>query len=277
MSNPNFRSECDGNVLIFENYLSEGECEIFKDFFINFPYEKLQEHEFKFWMQRLINSATPQQPGMENCLDPINPFLERLRLKNIDSLNEYVGVDEWVSSPPNLIKMWPGSNPDPEYTVEMFVHKDNQDHMEKPIFWGLVYYPNDDYEGGEIFYPDYDFLYKPKANSIALHSGETFHGVKKVTKGDRFCVATLATKQNVWTETPLPTPYGTAGNEDVGWHYPRGYWGKRMKTDPLYPEDIKRERPDGTTAPYNDDPEETMRKRSENQSPKHNGRYTPSM
>lgn len=53
---------------------------------------------------------------------------------------------------------------------------------------GANFYLNDDYEGGEIYYPNIGFSYKPVPNSLLIHRGiESFrHGVKEVTSGWRF-------------------------------------------------------------------------------------------
>jgi hypothetical protein len=134
--------------------------------------------------------------------------------------------------------------------LEMFIHIDNQSHMEYPIFWGSVTYINDDYEGGEIYYPDYGYWYKPKAGSTVFHSGNTKHGVKKVTAGDRFCAASLIQIKDFYNQNPMPT---RTDNLTSVWYYPPGYWGKRMPNDPIQG-DIKVPRSDGTTANYVENP-----------------------
>ena len=48
------------------------------------------------------------------------------------------------------------------------------------IRYGIVIYYNDDYEGGEIEYPELAITYKPKARSLILHGGNILHGPKKV-------------------------------------------------------------------------------------------------
>jgi 2OG-Fe(II) oxygenase superfamily len=55
----------------------------------------------------------------------------------------------------------------------------------------FVVYFNDDYEGGEICYPEYGIEYKPNAGDIVLHNPPIVHAVKKVKSGLRF------THQNV--------------------------------------------------------------------------------
>jgi hypothetical protein len=90
----------------------------------------------------------------------------------------------------------------PLYSVEGFlslwptgafadVHKDNHYGFEYLSHTALVYI-NDDYEGGEIYFPNFDFEYKPKRGDAILfpcNRDEFMHGVKEVTKGNRYTIA----------------------------------------------------------------------------------------
>ena len=249
-----FKSECNGNVLIFEDFLTIEEIELLNTFMKDFDYDNLMEHEFKYWGKRLINQYQMNlNPGYENVMDGIMPTLNDIILRTIDTLNEHDHPAEWAPSPHNLIKMFSNSSGVPfggDDYLEMFVHVDNQAHMESPIMWGCVVYLNDNYEGGEIYYPDYNYSYKPKPGSMVLHEGNTRHGVKKVLSGDRFCMASLVTINGNWNQNPLPA---RTDNPESPYHYPAGYNGKRMSDDPIQG-DICVPRIDGTTAPYNSFP-----------------------
>jgi hypothetical protein len=246
---------CEGKVLIFEDFLSPHEISTLDDFMRNFDYDNLKEHEFKYWGKRLINDFQMKiNPGYEHAMDDILPMLDDILRRVKDVLNEHEYVADWDPSPHNLIKMFPESsgvafNRDDE--LEMFIHIDNQGHMESPIMWGAVMYINDDYEGGEIYYPDYEYWYKPKAGSMAMHEGNTRHGVKKVTKGDRYCGASLVTIKGNYNQNPLPTRTDDPTNP---YFYPPGYWGKRLADDPIQG-DVKVPRSDGSFAAYNETPE----------------------
>jgi len=246
---------CDGNVLIFEDFLTPEEVSLLDSFMRNFNYDGLQEHEFKYWGKRLINSHQMKiNPGYENIMDDVLPTLTRIQQRVKDALNEHDHEADWAPSEHNLIKMFDGAS-DSFYNgkteLEMFVHIDNQGHMESPIMWGSVIYLNDDYEGGEIYYRDYDYWYKTKAGSMAMHEGNTRHGVKKVISGERFCAASLVTIRGNWNENPLPT---RTDNPDNPYHYPAGYWGNRYRLDPIQGE-VKNLRSDGSVAAFNPDPE----------------------
>lgn len=59
---------------------------------------------------------------------------------------------------------------------------------------GVLFYINDDYEGGEVVYTNKGIEFKPKANTILVHGGseEYTHGVRKVTSGERYTLSTFA-------------------------------------------------------------------------------------
>jgi len=81
---------------------------------------------------------------------------------------------------------------------DMSAHSDNSwpdgnktDHPTSFRTWSAIYYLNDNYEGGEIYFPRLDWAYRPEANTLLVFpSNDNFlHGVTEVTKGERFTVA----------------------------------------------------------------------------------------
>jgi predicted 2-oxoglutarate/Fe(II)-dependent dioxygenase YbiX len=51
-----------------------------------------------------------------------------------------------------------------------------------------VFYWNDDFEGGELYYPQHDMVVKPEPGLAVIHPGDInyLHGVKIVTSGERY-------------------------------------------------------------------------------------------
>lgn len=66
------------------------------------------------------------------------------------------------------------------------------DHIDDGLFMtrkiSIVYYFNDDYEGGEITFPRFNLTIKPKANQLLLFPSNYIynHNVNEVTKGTRY-------------------------------------------------------------------------------------------
>ena len=62
---------------------------------------------------------------------------------------------------------------------------------------GMVLYLNDDYKGGEIYYPNLEIAIKPEAGSLVMHPGteEYFHGVATVVSGIRYVGSAFSKKR----------------------------------------------------------------------------------
>jgi len=84
------------------------------------------------------------------------------------------------------------------------LHADGEDTEGHPneafiVDYGAVIYLNDDYEGGEIYFPDHGIELKPKAGTLVFFPSSTMyiHGVKEITRGSRY------TTPSFW----IPTKY----------------------------------------------------------------------
>ena len=77
------------------------------------------------------------------------------------------------------------------------VHFDNLQNAILEL--GIVIYLNDDFDGGEIYYPSLNIEYKPKAGSMIVHPANKLysHGVKEVFGNTRYCLAFFAIKINI--------------------------------------------------------------------------------
>ena len=72
--------------------------------------------------------------------------------------------------------------------LDMVVNEDFEGEKEEIFLNPLAFiiYLNDDYEGGEISYPEYKIDYKPVAGDLVVHFVEVPHGVKIVKSGIRY-------------------------------------------------------------------------------------------
>ena len=62
----------------------------------------------------------------------------------------------------------------------------NRPHPTPWRFIASVLYLNDEYEGGEIYFPDQKRVIKPVAGQLIAFPGAWWHGVNAVTKGQRY-------------------------------------------------------------------------------------------
>jgi hypothetical protein len=85
------------------------------------------------------------------------------------------------------------------YGAGMPVHHDDDPYKtELTTRYGFVLYLNDDYTGGEIYYPKLNIEYKPKVGDLVIHPGseEYSHGVRDIVSGERYNITLFAHTQN---------------------------------------------------------------------------------
>jgi hypothetical protein len=97
-----------------------------------------------------------------------------LAIRNLDKNNYNLNLDRIT------IKAWNEGQ-------SMGPHFDGQDGN-KDLAFSLVAYINDDYEGGEISFPNHNITIKPKAGSLIMFPSQEpyIHEVKPITSGTRY-------------------------------------------------------------------------------------------
>ncbi len=77
-------------------------------------------------------------------------------------------------------------------------HSDNSDFDGNPNSFQInkyvgILYLNNDYEGGELYFPEHDISIKPNAYSFISFPGgvENIHGVTEITKGTRYTMVSF--------------------------------------------------------------------------------------
>ena len=263
MINKDISFYCDNRSIIVKNFLTEEECVKLDNFMRTFNYDGLQEYPSEYFNKRQISKKQMSvQPGYENVMDVIDKDLNNIINRIYDVLNENDKQANWISGNPVLMKMFKDCIPenkrndvlqlgDKYFKEGFFIHKDNHDWMPNPVIWGAVVYLNNDYSGGELFYPEYNFSYRPQRKDLILHDGNILHGVSEVTDGERYNLTVVIRIKGNEKQRPLPIKEKSYQGGD--YYYPPGYWGKRMPDDSIQG-DIKVPREDGSVDEYNENP-----------------------
>lgn len=95
-------------------------------------------------------------------------------------------------------------------------HSDNSDNHGEPNAFEInkyvaILYLNENYGGGELYFPDHNIEFKPTALSLIVFPGgvENIHGVKEITSGTRYTMVSFwdfadieysEEKRNWWEE-----------------------------------------------------------------------------
>jgi hypothetical protein len=157
------------NVYVIENFLPDEEYQILSNFVKNS--DDIDWIKEPWTTERSPNGALP-----EDCLELFKKIFQTSRLKCMDHYD--VEVDSEFMGQYFLTKWRVGSNMKPHIDTDSMKHQ----HIV------CMYYFNDNYEGGEIVFPDYDLKIKPKSNTIIMFPGnENYrHGVLEVSEGFRY-------------------------------------------------------------------------------------------
>jgi len=130
-----------------------------------------------------------------DILQRINPVVWSLVDKYIDKMQKCIEdfYKVKVSKRPPVIMKWrPGTEQQP--------HADKQLNNGDPnafVDYDLnsLFYYNDDFEGGELWYPFHGITVKPKPGLAVMHPGDVhyLHGVKMITAGERYTTPSFYT------------------------------------------------------------------------------------
>lgn len=163
-------------VYVVENFITEEESQILNCYIrTNSVWEKNAAHEV--WNNRVHNVEmfTEQEVKIvaQNIIDSTKHKIESL-------LNV-----ELASNAPSIARWLPGNGQAPHADKQL---PDGTPNMYPQNDISSLVYLNEDYEGGEIFFPNQEIQIKPPKNGLIFFPGDIFflHGVTTVTSGVRY-------------------------------------------------------------------------------------------
>jgi hypothetical protein len=130
-----------------------------------------------------------------DILERINPQVWHIIDKYIDKMQRVI-EDQFnctVSKRPPVIMKWrPGTEQRPHADKQL---NDGQPNAFPSYDLNSLFYYNDDFEGGDLFYPDHDVVIRPQPGLAVLHPGDInyLHGVTMVTSGYRYTTPSFYT------------------------------------------------------------------------------------
>jgi hypothetical protein len=193
MTPSGFFGSSSENIVELENFLSIDERKRLMDFALNNKiWDKTETHvdedglvlyDADVWKDRVCTykSLMASDPTI---LDLINSMIARLKIE----VDKFFNVDVRETGP--AIVRWPvGARQEPHADKEFHtgIEKGRPNDFPHYDIAGLFYF-NDDYEGGELYFPQHGIEFKPKAGAAYFFPGDRFytHGVRPVRSGNRF-------------------------------------------------------------------------------------------
>ena len=185
------------NIHVFENFIDKEDLKVIQDFCptIN-EWNNSKEsiyaedgtclYNAEYWNDRQCSSDILQRLSMP-VFEIIDKYITKMQLELERIYNLRLSP-----RPPVVMKWRPG--------IEQRPHADKQIEDGRPnafVDYDLnsLFYYNDDFEGGDLYYPQHDIVVRPKPGLAVDHPGDInyLHGVTLVTKGYRYTTPSFYT------------------------------------------------------------------------------------
>jgi len=172
------------NIVVFENFLSKEECNAI----IKYWDHSKNNGNLKWNKIGFYGSSAANLPIGDDIVDFGLPkdLVESLSARMKESAEIARGAELTPIGVPHAQIWATGGFTHP--------HSDNSTNGEYNAFerskWATFIYLNDDFEGGELYFPDHGVSIKPKTGLLAAFDGghNNQHGVSLITSGERFTI-----------------------------------------------------------------------------------------
>jgi hypothetical protein len=181
------------NIVELENFLTPEERKTLTDFAMNNKIWDITEthvdedglvlYDANVWADRVATyfSLMKSDPSI---LDLIQDMIRRLKIE----VDKFFEVDVRETGP--AIVRWPiGARQEPHADKEFHIGEERGRANDFPHYdIASLFYFNDEYEGGELYFPVQGIEFKPKAGAAYFFPGDRHyvHGVRPVKSGHRF-------------------------------------------------------------------------------------------
>jgi hypothetical protein len=177
------------SVLYKDNFLSQEEIDIFLEFYDFIDKNDMWESStMDFWDGRTFEFSYYMKTFGDR--DKFKFFMSILKRMQQTIMHEFGLIDIIYADTMQIVKWKDGTEQPP--------HADNVEQDGTPnvspwrLYSGIIYL-NDDYEGGQTYFPNLKQEIEPKAGRLGMFYAdlEHTHGVKKVVGGERKTIITF--------------------------------------------------------------------------------------
>lgn len=181
------------NIVTLENFMTEEELSALNNFIRNNQVWDVTETHYNeegtviydsdYWANRVatyptIEKTDPKIPSI------IEGMVRRLKVE----VDKHFNVNAMPTSPA-MVRWLPGQLQMPHADKELHEGEDKGKPNDFPYYdIAGLFYINDDYEGGELYFPNQGIQFKPKAGAAYFFPGDMnyIHGVTRIESGERY-------------------------------------------------------------------------------------------
>ena len=183
------------NIIELENFMTEEELEFLSSAARNISiWDQTEMHyndegviiyDNEYWKDRVAT-----QKSLDENDPKIAPKIIELQNRLKQYVDEFYNVDALPTSPA-IVRWLPGQLQMPHADKEL--HEGENAGKPNDFPWydiAGLFYLNDDYEGGELYFPNQKIQFKPKAGSAYFFPGDMnyIHGVTPIESGIRYVI-----------------------------------------------------------------------------------------
>lgn len=140
-------------------------------------------YDHNYWKDRVAT-----RPSLDKNDPNIGPIIERLFIRLQPVIENFFNVE--VEPTGQTIVKWPvGTYQKPHADKELHDGADAGLPNDFPYYdIASLFYLNDDYEGGELYFPIQGIQFKPKRGAAYFFPGDMnyIHGITEITSGNRY-------------------------------------------------------------------------------------------
>jgi predicted 2-oxoglutarate/Fe(II)-dependent dioxygenase YbiX len=190
-----FFGESADNIVTLENFMTEEEVSRLNLFIrSNNNWDFTETHynengtviyDADYWADRVATYPTIEKSDPE-----IPQLIEKMVARLKVEVDKFFGVDANPTSPA-MVRWLPGQLQMPHADKELHTGPDAGKPNDFPYYdLAGLFYINDDYEGGELYFPNQGIQFKPKAGAAYFFPGDKnyIHGVTEIKSGIRYTV-----------------------------------------------------------------------------------------
>lgn len=190
-----FFGDSPDNIVTLENFMTDHEISTLGNFIRNNTEWDITETHYNengtviydagYWADRVATYPTIQKVD-PHIPEVIEGMVARLKVE----VDKFFSVDALPTSPA-MVRWLPGQLQMPHADKELHTGPDAGKPNDFPYYdIAGLFYLNDDYEGGELYFPNQNIKFKPKAGAAYFFPGDKnyIHGVTEIKSGIRYTV-----------------------------------------------------------------------------------------
>ena len=142
-------------------------------------------YDSTYWENRVAT-----QPSLDKNDPKISQTIMKLQERLKKEVDDFFNVDA-IPTSPAIVRWLPGQLQMPHADKELHTGQDAGKPNDFPWYdLSGLFYLNEDYEGGELYFPLQNIQFKPKAGGAYFFPGDKnfIHGVTEVTSGIRYVI-----------------------------------------------------------------------------------------